>query len=104
MLLGIIILFLSLIAISQSYFMPKFFKLPPLSPYMSIASENEKPPQPRVIKPSKGTSKSSHSIEKFLMMYTCKLCSGRNAQMVLILYIINTIYNYSVNLSFLDKT
>ena len=104
MLLGFILLFLSLTAISQSYYMPKLCKLS-ISAYMSATSTaNEKPSQPRVIKPSKGTSKSSHSIEKFLMMYTCKLCSGRNAQMVLILYIINTIYNYSVNLSFLDKT
>lgn len=34
-----------------------------------------------VIVPSLGT-KSNTVIEKFLMMYTCKICSGRNAQMV----------------------
>lgn len=35
---------------------------------------------PKVIRPSRGTN--SIAIEKFLMMYTCKLCKGRNAQMV----------------------
>ena len=38
-------------------------------------------PVPKVLEPSKGTSKLA--IEKFLMMYTCKVCSGRNAQMVI---------------------
>jgi len=38
-------------------------------------------PTNKVLKPSLGT-KSSSVIEKFLMMYTCKICSGRNAQMV----------------------
>lgn len=33
------------------------------------------------IKPSQGT-KTNDAIEKFLMMYTCKICSSRNAQMV----------------------
>ena len=42
--------------------------------------EAKKPPN-KVLKPSLGT-KSSSVIEKFLMMYTCKICSGRNAQMV----------------------
>eukprot|EP01039_Chlorochromonas_danica_P001020 gene1020-1106_t len=37
-------------------------------------------PKPKVLEPSQGTKKIS--IDKFLMMYTCKLCSGRNAQMV----------------------
>ncbi|RYH06582.1 hypothetical protein EON65_42710 [archaeon] len=37
-------------------------------------------PKPKVLEPSKGTSKLS--IEKFLMMYTCKVCLNRNAQMV----------------------
>lgn len=43
-------------------------------------SEGKRPPN-KVLKPSLGT-KSSSVIEKFLMMYTCKICSGRNAQMV----------------------
>ena len=43
-------------------------------------SEAKRPPN-KVLKPSLGT-KSSSVIEKFLMMYTCKICSGRNAQMV----------------------
>jgi hypothetical protein len=43
-------------------------------------SEVKRPPN-KVLKPSLGT-KSSSVIEKFLMMYTCKICSGRNAQMV----------------------
>lgn len=34
--------------------------------------------QAKVIKPTPGTAKN----EKFLMMYTCKICNGRNAQMV----------------------
>lgn len=34
---------------------------------------------PNVITPSQG---SKNIIEKFLMMYTCKICKGRNAQMV----------------------
>ena len=37
-------------------------------------------PKPNIITPSTGTT--AHGIEKFLMMYTCKLCSGRNANMV----------------------
>jgi hypothetical protein len=45
---------------------------------------NEQEPEPldapRIIKPAKGTAKVS--IDKFLMMYTCKLCLERNAQMV----------------------
>jgi hypothetical protein len=34
-----------------------------------------------IITPTAGIGSKS-AIEKFLMMYTCKLCSGRNAQMV----------------------
>jgi hypothetical protein len=37
-------------------------------------------PRPNVITPSQGSTQ--HDIEKFLMMYTCKICQGRNAQMV----------------------
>jgi len=37
-------------------------------------------PKPNVIVPSQGSK--DKNIEKFLMMYTCKLCSGRNAHMV----------------------
>jgi len=37
-------------------------------------------PKPNIITPSYGPQKDT--IEKFLMMYTCKICSGRNAQMV----------------------
>lgn len=40
----------------------------------------ESMPRPNVLVPSKGVAKDS--VEKFLMMYTCKLCNGRNAQMV----------------------
>ena len=36
-------------------------------------------PKPKVVTPASG---SKHNLEKFLMMYTCKLCTGRNAQMV----------------------
>lgn len=37
-------------------------------------------PRPKIITPSVG---SMHpQLEKFLMMYTCKICTGRNAQMV----------------------
>eukprot|EP01041_Mallomonas_annulata_P002140 gene2140-4172_t len=36
-------------------------------------------PRPNIITPSEGTKS---AIEKFLMMYTCKKCEGRNAQMV----------------------
>jgi hypothetical protein len=37
-------------------------------------------PRPNIIKPS--TGKQNSELEKFLMMYTCKICNGRNAQMV----------------------
>ena len=37
-------------------------------------------PRPKIIVPSKG--KQNSHLEKFLMMYTCKICDGRNAQMV----------------------
>jgi hypothetical protein len=37
--------------------------------------------KPNTVTPTAGTGGNS-VIEKFLMMYTCKLCSGRNAQMV----------------------
>jgi len=37
-------------------------------------------PKPEVIKPNRG--KVNSELEKFLMMYTCKICNGRNAQMV----------------------
>lgn len=37
-------------------------------------------PKPNVIVPSKGSQ--NPNLEKFLMMYTCKICSGRNAHMV----------------------
>ena len=55
---------------------------------LSMASENQssakkgfgsQTPQPKVVTPASG---SKHNLEKFLMMYTCKLCTGRNAQMV----------------------
>lgn len=55
---------------------------------LSMASENQgsakkgfgnQISQPKVVTPASG---SKHNLEKFLMMYTCKLCSGRNAQMV----------------------
>jgi hypothetical protein len=36
------------------------------------------PKGPKVIVPTPGNAKN----EKFMMMYTCKLCNGRNAQMV----------------------
>ena len=38
-------------------------------------------PKPKVIVPSSGT-KQNPNLEKFLMMYTCKICNGRNANMV----------------------
>ena len=38
-------------------------------------------PKPKIITPSRG--KKNSNLEKFLMMYTCKICDGRNAQMVL---------------------
>ena len=38
-------------------------------------------PKPKIITPSRG--KKNSNLEKFLMMYTCKICDGRNAQMVM---------------------
>jgi hypothetical protein len=38
-------------------------------------------PKPKIITPSRG--KKNSNLEKFLMMYTCKICDGRNAQMVI---------------------
>ena len=53
-----------------------------LSPLNSGGGFSEKKmPKPNIIKPSEGP-KGKMSIEKFLMMYTCKICSNRNAQMV----------------------
>lgn len=40
-------------------------------------------PKPEMIKPNRG--KVNSELEKFLMMYTCKICNGRNAQMVRII-------------------
>jgi hypothetical protein len=37
-------------------------------------------PRPNIISPA--TGKKNSELEKFLMMYTCKICNGRNAQMV----------------------
>jgi len=37
-------------------------------------------PKPNVIVPSKGSQ--NPNLDKFLMMYTCKICTGRNAHMV----------------------
>ena len=37
-------------------------------------------PKPNIIKASLGST--NKDLEKFLMMYTCKICSGRNANMV----------------------
>jgi hypothetical protein len=37
-------------------------------------------PRPNIITPA--TGKQNSELEKFLMMYTCKICNGRNAQMV----------------------
>lgn len=42
-------------------------------------------PKPEVIKPNRG--KVNSELEKFLMMYTCKICNGRNAQMVRIIIV-----------------
>ena len=50
-------------------------------------------PKPNIITPYNGNNKLN--IEKFLMMYTCKICSGRNAQMVIYnLIIINLLIKY----------
>ena len=38
-------------------------------------------PKPKVIKPNDPQNEKK-SIEKFMMMYTCKICNQRNAQMV----------------------
>ncbi|KAJ1439323.1 hypothetical protein B484DRAFT_444072 [Ochromonadaceae sp. CCMP2298] len=38
-------------------------------------------PKPNIITPAMGRPKNPN-VERFLMMYTCKLCEGRNAQMV----------------------
>ena len=43
-------------------------------------SERSEIPKPKIITPSRG--KLNSNLEKFLMMYTCKICDGRNAQMV----------------------
>ena len=51
-------------------------------PELDINTDNplvRKTPKPNIISPSRGTKE---NIEKFMMMYTCKLCTGRNAQMV----------------------
>lgn len=37
-------------------------------------------PKPTIITPA--TGKQHPQLEKFLMMYTCKICTGRNAQMI----------------------
>lgn len=41
----------------------------------------------KVVRPSLGV-KGKSCVEKFLMMYTCKICNGRNSQMVMILVLI----------------
>ena len=38
-------------------------------------------PRPKIITPSRGNVNAN--LEKFLMMYTCKTCTGRNAQMAI---------------------
>ncbi len=37
-------------------------------------------PKPKIITPSNGSTQ--NNIDKFLMMYTCKICNNRNANMV----------------------
>lgn len=49
--------------------------------HIRMTSDKGFMPKPTIISPSNGTNHNS-AIEKFLMMYTCKICSGRNAQMV----------------------
>lgn len=49
-------------------------------------------PKPRIITPTKGNTNAQ--LEKFLMMYTCKICDGRNAQMVS-----KVAYNYGMVVS-----
>jgi hypothetical protein len=49
-------------------------------------------PKPRIIVPSKGNTNAE--LEKFMMMYTCKICNGRNAQMVS-----KVAYNYGMVVS-----
>lgn len=52
--------------------------------------------QPNIIKPKGATNKSALGLEKFLMMYTCKLCNGRNAQMVCSFVICHFNYAYVI--------
>ncbi len=50
--------------------------------WMSSADDASSPqqiPKPNVITPTTG---SPNNKDKFLMMYTCKLCQGRNANMI----------------------
>ena len=48
---------------------------------MSAGFGSSEIPKPKIITPSRG--KKNSNLEKFLMMYTCKICDGRNAQMVM---------------------
>ena len=49
-------------------------------------------PKPKIIIPTKGNTNAQ--LEKFMMMYTCKICNGRNAQMVS-----KVAYNYGMVVS-----
>ena len=53
---------------------------------LNMSSEDRTIPKPNIITPNAGTKS---NIDKFLMMYTCKQCGGRNAQMVNSLYFLN---------------
>jgi len=53
-----------------------------LAPIVPIAASNGfgNIPKPDIITPLAGTNNTN--IERFLMMYTCKKCNGRNAQLI----------------------
>lgn len=72
---------LSIFALSSSFHFSSLFLTSrrQMSFTVSMITEGSKVPKPNIITPAYGPQS---NIDKFLMMYTCKLCSGRNAQMV----------------------
>ena len=72
--------------LSQSLkLLPRMQRLSAIVPLHSFGTGFETPggskiPKPTIITPSRGSQ--YPQLEKFLMMYTCKICTGRNAQMI----------------------
>jgi hypothetical protein len=83
---GIIFLLLISFNILEIRSFRSFVKINVCRSKLNMSSDDRTIPKPNIITPNAGTKS---NIDKFLMMYTCKQCGGRNAQMVNYLYSLN---------------